>query len=556
MFERFTQTLRSAIFLATEEARQAGSASIEPEHLLLGFLRADMAVAKRFLGSEAAAESARKGVEARGGLSRRAPASTSRDLPLSEPSKRVLAFAAEEAERLAHAHIGTEHLLLGMLREEKGLVAEILRALGLRPSAVRGELDQSPEPRIGIERFTQTARIALLLARESAILRGSGRIDPEDFLSGILRASPDIERYLGLAPGTIEGVIWEFRFRRSEPWWQKLPDSDVRFSPQVRGVLTTAADMCPQRHIGIWNLLLAFLSAECSRFWDGTQYLSLSSRGIDLENAKLVADRYSPVGAQEGVRSSSPPEEHRQISLALAKQGFLPEEISWALHIRMWLDLIRGHLTAGAHARARAEVPYEWKLRGLLAASRKETLLKANSPTPRPSYVPVGLLSDTRLGLPSLVSFPPICPCCLETADTTVRLAETTKAGYRQYTLGVDIPYCTHCKKHNALFNRRPRKPGCATLGPAVSLEIGLGLGVRMGDPMLMTHASFGCIRPDYAELLRSANVLRVFGRPPEPPGHPCGCDDCRRSRAWDMYKSGDWARFGDWEEYLSRYRE
>src|SRR5262249_45443890 len=60
--------------------------------------------------------------------------------------KRILAYAAEEAERLNHRHIGTEHMLLGILREEKCMAAEILQQYGLRVSAIREELVRSPMP--------------------------------------------------------------------------------------------------------------------------------------------------------------------------------------------------------------------------------------------------------------------------------------------------------------------------------------------------------------------------------------------------------------------------
>jgi ATP-dependent Clp protease ATP-binding subunit ClpC len=72
--------------------------------------------------------------------------STSVDLPLSNECKRVLTFAAEEAVRLSHTHIGTEHLLLGLLREEKCFAAEMLGERGLRLGAVREELGQTPHP--------------------------------------------------------------------------------------------------------------------------------------------------------------------------------------------------------------------------------------------------------------------------------------------------------------------------------------------------------------------------------------------------------------------------
>jgi uncharacterized damage-inducible protein DinB len=83
-------------------------------------------------------ESIRKQIEEHTTI--REKVSTLVDLPLSNESKRVLAYAAEEAERLSHRHIGTEHLLLGLLREENFFAAEILQERGLRLPAVREEL--------------------------------------------------------------------------------------------------------------------------------------------------------------------------------------------------------------------------------------------------------------------------------------------------------------------------------------------------------------------------------------------------------------------------------
>ena len=130
MFERYTEKARRVIFFARYEASQFGSPYIETEHLLLGLLREDKALTNRFLRSHASVESIRKQIE--GHTTIREKVSTSVDLPLSNECKRVLAFAAEEAERLSHKHIGTEHLLLGLLREEKCFAAEILHERGLR----------------------------------------------------------------------------------------------------------------------------------------------------------------------------------------------------------------------------------------------------------------------------------------------------------------------------------------------------------------------------------------------------------------------------------------
>ena len=144
MFERYTERARRAIFFARYEASQFGSVTIETEHLLLGLIREDKILTNRFLQNQASIESIRKEIEGRTPLRERVP--TSADLPLSSECKRILAYAAEEAERLNHHHIGTEHLLLGILREENSLAAQVLWERGVRLNAVREELARAPIP--------------------------------------------------------------------------------------------------------------------------------------------------------------------------------------------------------------------------------------------------------------------------------------------------------------------------------------------------------------------------------------------------------------------------
>jgi len=143
MFERYTEKARRVIFFARYEASQFGAPLIETEHLLLGLLREDKALTNRFLRSEASVESIRGQIE--GHTRIRAKISTSVDLPLSNECKRVLAYAAEEAMRLEHNHIGSEHLLLGLLREEGCFAADILGERGVRLDEVRRELARISE---------------------------------------------------------------------------------------------------------------------------------------------------------------------------------------------------------------------------------------------------------------------------------------------------------------------------------------------------------------------------------------------------------------------------
>src|SRR5215831_8667868 len=101
MFERYTEKARRVIFFARYEASQFGSPYIETEHLLLGLLREEKFLVRQVFNAdpEAAMEAIRREIEARAKIGKKT--STSVDLPLSNESKRALAFAAEEAERLS-----------------------------------------------------------------------------------------------------------------------------------------------------------------------------------------------------------------------------------------------------------------------------------------------------------------------------------------------------------------------------------------------------------------------------------------------------------------------
>jgi ATP-dependent Clp protease ATP-binding subunit ClpC len=127
------------LFFARYEASQLGSVSIETEHLLLGLIREGKGLTSRiFARSEVVLDSIRKEIEGRTVL--REKVSTSVDIPFSSDTKRALQYAAEEADRLLHTYIGTEHLLLGILREDRSLAASILMEKGLRLNSVRDDV--------------------------------------------------------------------------------------------------------------------------------------------------------------------------------------------------------------------------------------------------------------------------------------------------------------------------------------------------------------------------------------------------------------------------------
>src|ERR1700688_1066585 len=159
MFERYTERARRVLFFARYEASKLGSISIETEHLLLGLIREGKGLTSRiFARSHLSLENIRKEIEGRTVF--REKVSTSVEIPFSAETKRVLQFAAEEADRLLHNYIGTEHLLLGILREERCVAASILMEKGVRLNAVREDIVQLLNEKTTLTRVKETPLLA------------------------------------------------------------------------------------------------------------------------------------------------------------------------------------------------------------------------------------------------------------------------------------------------------------------------------------------------------------------------------------------------------------
>ncbi len=159
MFERYTERARRVLFFARYEASQLGSISIETEHLLLGLIREGKGLTSRiFARSHLALENIRKDIEGRTVF--REKVSTSVEIPFSTETKRVLQFAAEEADRLLHNYIGTEHLLLGILREERAVASTILSEKGMRLNTVREDIVQLLNEKTTLTRVKETPLLA------------------------------------------------------------------------------------------------------------------------------------------------------------------------------------------------------------------------------------------------------------------------------------------------------------------------------------------------------------------------------------------------------------
>ncbi len=176
MFERYTERARRVLFFARYEASQLGSISIETEHLLLGLIREGKGLTSRiFQRSHLSLDTIRKDIEGRTVF--REKVSTSVEIPFSGETKRVLQYAAEEADRLLHNYIGTEHLLLGLLREERSVAASILMEKGMRLHAVREDIVQLLNEKTTSTRVKETPLLAEF-SRDLTDIALKNQLDP------------------------------------------------------------------------------------------------------------------------------------------------------------------------------------------------------------------------------------------------------------------------------------------------------------------------------------------------------------------------------------------
>lgn len=144
--ERFTQRARRVLSLAQEEAERLQHHQIGTEHLLLGLMREEGGVAGRVLRDLGL--DLRRVEELVTRLSTSENKSSNTQLDLSPGTKKVLELAVDEARRMGHHYIGTEHLLLGLVRQQEGIALDVLRRLGVSPEEVRRQtrkvLQESP----------------------------------------------------------------------------------------------------------------------------------------------------------------------------------------------------------------------------------------------------------------------------------------------------------------------------------------------------------------------------------------------------------------------------
>ncbi|RKY32470.1 MAG: hypothetical protein DRP74_02525 [Candidatus Omnitrophota bacterium] len=180
MFNRFTERARKVIILAKEEARRFNHDYIGTEHILLGLVREGEGVAATVLQKmDVSLEKIRLEVEK---LVQPGPATQIiGDIPFTPRAKKALELSAEEARSLGHNYIGTEHLLLGLIREGEGIASQVLLNLGLDLNSVRNsvmELLSSALPSFGAQPAKTKTPALDAFGRDLTILAKENKLDP------------------------------------------------------------------------------------------------------------------------------------------------------------------------------------------------------------------------------------------------------------------------------------------------------------------------------------------------------------------------------------------
>ena len=301
MAERYTEEARRTFFYAHIEASQFTSTMIETEHLLLGLARENMALVNRFLISQASEESLRSNISANGKKSE-GISTDSLNMSFSDESKHAMSFAEEEADRMGYKHIGIEHLLLGLLRDESCTAARMLRERGANIERIRKELETTPyqllsknagrhlviegvrgilasapdQSLVGsdeassmtnrFEHYTEKARLTIFFARYEASQFRSPLVETEHLLLGILREGiPRRDLFLpsDVSRETLRKQIEEYAAVRTEVQVSPgLPLSEV-----CERVLTNAEEEAAKlghKRVGLEHMMLGLLREEGS----------------------------------------------------------------------------------------------------------------------------------------------------------------------------------------------------------------------------------------------------------------------------------------------------
>jgi ATP-dependent Clp protease ATP-binding subunit ClpC len=240
MFERFTNRARHVVVLAQEEARLLNHNYIGTEHILLGLLGEPESIGGKVLTSFGLTRDGARGeVEAKVGRGKKAPGG---HIPFTPRAKKILELSLREALSHGHNYIGTEHILLGLIRENDGVGAQVLSDHGDLLAVRTSVLDALPAAAAAAEPEAEGAE------ETNAVLRW--------LRNRLTRSLP---------------------FRFDPP----LGQAEMRGTPAAEAALTQAATLAGPRPVGSHHLLLAALSDS-----DSAASTALASLGVDVDELK------------------------------------------------------------------------------------------------------------------------------------------------------------------------------------------------------------------------------------------------------------------------------
>ena len=300
MWQRFTERSRRVILLAQEEAGQMNSGHVGTEHLLLGLARENEGVAAQVL-VKMGVSLAKVRTEIEGEVQPGSDTSSG-EPKLTPKAKRVLELAADEARRMRHNYIGTEHLLLALLREKDGLAATVLRRLGLNLEKARaqvmeylgpdrpelaeanpfGEERRRPVGSMSWTSYAERARRAILRAQDEAARTRAGHVGSEHLLVGLLLESDGVAaralRHLGVEVESVRPIVES----KTEPSLVGDPKLTSE-AKQILEISVLEAQRFRRSLVGTEHLLLALMIEE-----NGTGAAILRDIGVDLHEARAI----------------------------------------------------------------------------------------------------------------------------------------------------------------------------------------------------------------------------------------------------------------------------
>ena len=353
MWQRFTERARRTVFFAQEEAGRRGQNFVAPEHLLLGLVREDGTVAAKLLTLQnISLESVREKIDP--GLTQ-SERRLGQDMQLTPDAKRTIDLAYDEAKQLGNAWIGTEHLLLGLIRQSETEAGRILAERGaelektrelLRQLQANDSSDEAPPkpkpkkkglilgeitiPGVGFvkagigkekdaedtqeergamwQRFTERARRAVFFAQEEAGRLGENYISTEHLLLGLVRENDSVAARIldrmGVSLGRIRNEI-----ERNVTRGDGKPGTDMQLTPRAKRVIDLAYDEARQlsnNYIGTEHLLLGLI-----REGQGLAGRVMAKLGMELEKTRREVMHIHSLDAFESSQTR-PSDEIRQ----------------------------------------------------------------------------------------------------------------------------------------------------------------------------------------------------------------------------------------------------